>query len=163
MIVYSGLADIIETNQPFEDERVQTVRGRTIAVRHSRAAGRLLSDIDVSGSFKGAVRRHVRDTVWNTGSTTSVIDSQLAYDLGLQPVGTDEMRALAAEHESLTYFVDLMLAPDLEIRNLKVQALPLAWRGDEFVIGMDVISRGRLVVDSLNGSTRMEFALPDEA
>ena len=55
------------------------------------------------------------------------------------------------------YILDIHLTRDLILKSVKVFGSPMKNRDVEFLIGMDVISKGRLTVDSTSGKTIVVF------
>lgn len=164
-LTYSGLADVVASEEVMVTrvER-QTQLGRTLTVGYGEASNRLTSDVEVRGGFAGSPWCRVRDAVWDTGSMMSAIDEGLAREIGLTKVDESVVATMSGVVKASQYFVDIRLAEGMVVRSMRVNAVDLSGRPDgmRVLIGMDVISRGRLVVDSSGGATKMEFMLPGE-
>ena len=165
-VTLSGLADVVASA---EVELTRTVRqmqlGRTMRVAYDGAANRLLSDVEVRGASPKTPWVKVRDAVWDTGSAMSAIDAGLAEELGLVKVDEAAIATMAGVAPCAQHFVDVRLAEGMVVRSIRVNAPDLSGRPDgmRLLLGMDVISRGRLVVDTAGGVTGMEFTMPETA
>lgn len=164
-LTYSGLVDVVEASAEIEVSRVvrQAGTARSVTVDFGEPANRLRSDVDVRGCFDGARSIRVRDAVWDTGSMASAIDSGLARELGLPMIDASAIATLGGLVETSQYFVEIGLAEGMTVGPTRVNAVDMSSRPDgmRMLIGMDVISKGRLTVDSASGVTRMGFSLPD--
>lgn len=164
-LTYSGLTDVVASDE-ITITRIerQTQLGRTLAVNYGEIANRVTSDVEVRGESAGCQWCKVRDVVWDTGSMMSAIDLGLARELGLTKVDEAAIATMAGTVKVPQFFVDVRLAESMIVRSIRVNGVDLSGRPDgmRLLLGMDVISRGRLVVDTLGGTTRMEFSMPDE-
>ena len=163
-ITMSGLLDTVLASDEIVLTKTgrQTSLGRTVTVEYNDAANRLRTDVHVRGCFDGAQSKVVRDAVWDTGAVSTTIDESLARSIGLQPIDKGKMVAIGGVVESNIYMVDVIVALGMEVRNIKAYGIDLSAREMKLVLGMDVISQGRLTIDSLSGETRMEFTLPEK-
>ena len=75
----------------------------------------------------------------------------------MKPVDSGVLATLTEQKEIVYYFLDIWLSKDILIPNVKVAGISMAGRDSDFVIGMDIISRGNLTVKNNNGKTELRF------
>ncbi len=165
-ITTSGLVDAIEASDQITLTRIerQMQLGRTITVDYDEVANRIVSDVEVRGSSPATSWAKVRDAVWDTGSMTSAIDEGLAHKLGLTKVDETAIATMTGVAKANQYFIDVRIARGMVLRSMRVNGVDLSGRPDgmRVLLGMDVISLGRLTVDTRRGVTTMEFSMPEE-
>lgn len=159
---YSGLIDVIDitenqkkTTQPHS---LTTVIDAVFETEYDTRVDRLKSPANVYGPYRNKASIGVK-AVWDTGSRTSCISRRLAKELDLQETGRMTVITPSGTIEMPVHRIDLVLWEDLSFNDLAVIEYPLENHDCDILIGMDVISRGRLTVDSREGKTRITFSL----
>lgn len=100
----------------------------------------------------------------DTGATSSGITPKVVEELGLAPVGSRPITHAGGADEFYAYYFKLGFLKDandpgiMEVYDAPVEGfrLPENNRLFEVIIGMDVISRGRLVIDN----NKFQLSLP---
>ena len=154
---FIGLAQ--EADKPFERDYSLTQVKNGLRVEYDEVVQRISTELDVSECNDSENLRRIKKAVWDTGSTTSCIADRLAGECGLRPVDTGIIITATGQAEVPIYMLDLHLSRDITIRNVKVFGSPMMNRDVEFLIGMDVISKGRFTVDSIEGKTTVSFTI----
>jgi predicted aspartyl protease len=96
--------------------------------------------------------------LWDTGATGSLITTDLAKKLSLQPISKTLINTPSGESESNIYSVDLYLPNGTRIINVRVlEGIPA---GCDMLIGMDVIGTGDLSITNYNRKTTFSFRMP---
>ena len=92
------------------------------------------------------------EAIWDTGATGSVISTELAQKLKLNPIGKTKVSTAGGVFEVNKYIIGLKLPNNLEIQNVMVSSGNLG-SGVDFLIGMDIITLGDFSITNLNGKT----------
>lgn len=133
--------------------------GKSVCIEYDTTVSRIVTSIDISKCTDDSPIYRIMDTIWDTGATTSVISERMARKIGLQPVDVGIGITPAGRLEIPYYMLDIHLSKDLTIPNVKVCGFPLEDNGADFLIGMDIISKGNLEISNINGKTRLRFQL----
>ncbi|MBR2189305.1 MAG: retroviral-like aspartic protease family protein [Eubacterium sp.] len=157
---YSGL--VYAADQMFLEKGSQTHGLNGIRVEYNDIAARITSDLDIGDPSREDAVRRIRDAVWDTGAVKSIIAESTAREMGLQPIDNGIIVTATDQTEVPIYMVDVYMTKNLVIRNLKVFGSPMRNREIEFVIGMDIISRGKMIIDSMEGKTRFSFSIKEK-
>ena len=97
--------------------------------------------------------------IWDTGATHSSINPHLASSLGLVSIDTIRVDTAGGETKDCdVYLIDLRLPNGILIADVAVAGLDIG--KDDFLIGMDVISRGDFAVSNFAGKTCYTFRVP---
>ncbi len=100
--------------------------------------------------------------IWDTGASNTVITEPVVNKIiekhDLQPTGIISVNSVGDIHQAETYLVDVMIPPNVHIRNLKVTCDKLA--GADVLIGMDIIQRGDFCLSNAKGKTTFSFSIP---
>lgn len=96
--------------------------------------------------------------LWDTGATNSVINENIAFELGLKPVGVAKVHHANGESTVNRYLVNIMLPNNIIIEMVPVTAGKLS--GTDVLIGMDIISMGDFSICHKNGGTTFSFQIP---
>jgi hypothetical protein len=106
-------------------------------------------------------KRHLRleRVIWDTGATSSVINSNYVAQLGLIPTGQSQCHTANGVAIVNTYVVELHLPNNVGISQLNITDGNLGPQTD-MLIGMDVISLGDFAVQIRDGKTVFSFAMP---
>ena len=86
-------------------------------------------------------------------STQAYADSAITnrYDgIGISTTGKQDITY---------YIVDIVLTPEMVFKNVKIAGFPLQNHDVDFVIGMDIISKGTLLVKNNSGKTVVTFTV----
>ena len=83
----------------------------------------------------------------------------MARKLGLHPVDTGVGVSATGQQDITYYIVDICLSPEMVFRNVKIAGFPLENNNVDFIIGMDIISKGNLIVTNKEGKTEVKFTL----
>lgn len=96
--------------------------------------------------------------MWDTGAEISAISQPVISRLGLKPFGTADVRGYKKDFASELYTIDLALADGQVLyRSLPVvRCNPL---GSAVIIGMDIISTGRLSLERSGDNMQFEFSI----
>lgn len=97
--------------------------------------------------------------LWDTGATGTVIRKDLAQKLNLQPISFTQIHTASGDFQSGVYIMMLELPNKVILPNLTVYDGILTSDID-FLIGMDVISKGDLAISNFNGQTMLTFRVP---
>ena len=63
------------------------------------------------------------------------------------------------QQDILYYIVYVCLSDDIVFKNMKIAGFPLENHNVDFIIGMDIISKGALTIRNNNGKTEVEFSI----
>lgn len=156
---YSGF--VTAADRPFLSMNVQHHTLKGVAIEYEEVANRITMDLDIADPSRQEVVRRIRDAVWDTGATNSNISEITAREMGLQPVDTGILTTVTGTKEVPIYMVDILISKEVGVRNLRVFGSPMKNRDVEFIIGMDIISKGKLVIDSTKGRTSVYFTMQE--
>lgn len=99
--------------------------------------------------------------VWDTGATGSMISASTAKKLTLSPCGISQISGVHGVQNAKCYHVDLVFGNGFCIPKIKV-AEASDTGGFELLVGMDVISKGILLIDGSEGELSVRFMYPTE-
>lgn len=102
---------------------------------------------------------HRCNAIWDTGATSSMISAEVARKLKLHRTGEVQISGVHGMKQTSTYMVDLLFANGFSIDGLNVSEADDGG-GFDVLIGMDVIGRGRLLVDGLGDGCYIAFTFP---
>lgn len=106
----------------------------------------------------GLPQRNCR-AIFDTGATSSMISSAIAQELELIPVGTANISGVHGTQKTNLYVVNMIFQNGFMIPDIMVsEAGPDG--GFELLIGMDIISRGTMVVSCVEGKSVFFFSYP---
>ena len=119
---------------------------------YEEKANRLITPVTVQESGGNAESILINKAIWDTGTVVSCISDEIARRENMKPVDSGVLATLTGQKEIVYYFLDIWLSKDV-----KVAGISMAGRDSDFVIGMDIISRGNLIVKNNNGKTELRF------
>lgn len=122
----------------------------------------LYSDVNIAACSSQTKYKREWKAMWDTGASRSVISSNVVRALHLKPVTKMTAHTPSSSAVTFGYYIDLYLPNNLKIDNLLVmEADPY---GCDMLIGMDVITKGDLMVNNSDGKTSFTFrvSIPDE-
>lgn len=99
------------------------------------------------------------NAIWDTGSTNSCISISLANQLRLQPVRNGELKSSGGSMDTSFYKITFSLIPELTFKN-EVMSFNNCNQNIDFLIGMDIISKGEFNLATNNGYTLLTFKYP---
>lgn len=102
----------------------------------------------------------VKKALWDTGSNTTVISSEIVEKLKLKPNGAVVVSGINSLKEEKTYAIHVLL-PTGNIASY-VEAIENDCLEHDVIIGMDVISKGDFAVTNEGGETYFSFRFPSE-
>lgn len=124
---------------------------------YEEKANRLITPVTVQESGGNAESILINKAIWDTGTVVSCISDEIARRENMKPVDSGVLATLTGQKEIVYYFLDIWLSKDILIPNVKAAGISMAGRDSDFVIGMDIISRGNLTVKNNNGKTELRF------
>ena len=96
--------------------------------------------------------------LWDTGSTGSVIAPDAAKRLGLVQVGLRDICHGGGPDRGAAYLVNIGLPNGVHVYG--VEAVELKVSGFDFIIGMNIITKGDLAITNVGGETCFSFCIP---
>jgi predicted aspartyl protease len=96
--------------------------------------------------------------IWDTGNSRTVISQELAERLGIDTSGERHLRGSSfGQGETTSAVVNICIGDDV-IPMVEIDVVRFASAEHyDVILGMDVIARGRLEVDSTSGETVLTF------
>ena len=125
-------------------------------MEYQNIAHRLVTPVDVSACVDGSPLFRM-DAIWDTGATTSCISEPIARKMGLLPIEKGVGVSTTGQTDISYYLVDVSISPTVRVPNLKVGGFPMENHDGDFIVGMDIISKGKLCVESKGGATGFSF------
>ena len=125
---------------------------------YSEPVSRLTTSVDL-GECTASAPRFRAAAIWDTGTSSSCISERFAREHDLHPVDTGVGYSASEPMPISWYVLDVYLSADIVIRGLRVAAFPLEKHNIDFLIGMDIISRGDLSVRNVHGKTVVSFEI----
>lgn len=102
----------------------------------------------------------VKKAIWDTGATASVINVEIAKQMGLVATGQTNVHTANGMKVSNTYVVQLQLIKDsLIVTDLNITEGNLGPHTD-MLIGMDVIAGGDFIIENEAGKTHFSYCYP---
>ena len=158
---YVGLIDFVnkENSDVYNDYRGQlSYCDEMITVEYKNIVQRLTTEIDISACNNKEINYRLR-AIWDTGSMISGISEEYVEKMKLSPIDTGTVVTPTGQKECLYYLVDIRLPNDVIIKGIKIMSIPLKRHDCDFLIGMDIISKGNLSINNENGRTIIKFEL----
>ena len=103
--------------------------------------------------------KDVYTALWDTGSTMTVISTELAKQLNLDEVGKIEAETAGGKYTTNKYILSISLPNHLNIENIEVSSGKLM-PGIDILIGMDIITLGDFSISNLDNKTVFSFRFP---
>ena len=97
--------------------------------------------------------------VWDTGATSSMISAAAAKKLALSTQGIIQIAGVHGVSNAKYYYVDIAFGNGFCIPQIKVSEAS-DFGGFDVLVGMDIIGRGKMWIDGVNGSLRACFQFP---
>ena len=155
---YIGLVDFVEKNPDKKElsHFITTVIDHIFQTEYVAVVDRPITPVTVYAGHKSKASLGVRG-VWDTGSRTSCISERLVKKLDLQCANTMYCITANGPLERPCYYVDIQISDEILFENLLVIGYPLENHDCDVLIGMDIISKGKLTIDSTDGKTKISF------
>lgn len=152
---------LITTEEPeIKSENRQLIYCDTLIVaKYDKTVMRLVTSLDIQACTGGAPLYRVDRALWDTGATVSGISERLAEEMKIQPVDTGVMLTPSGQKDIVYYLVDIHMSEDMVFRNVKIGAYPLESHDVDFLVGMDIISRGNLNISNTGEGTKFTFEI----
>lgn len=97
--------------------------------------------------------------VWDTGATITIATHAIAKEFDTKPADTGTSISTTDRRNSDIYLATLELPGGITFENVEVWDIDLEVHNADIVIGMDIISQGRLVVEAVNGIPMFSFEI----
>lgn len=97
--------------------------------------------------------------MWDTGATITVISHSTAKQFDAAPDEVGTSISATDRTDSDIYLATVELPGGIILHDIEVWDVDLSDHGAEVIIGMDIISRGRLVVETVNGIPMFSFSI----
>ena len=94
-------------------------------------------------------------SLWDTGSTTTILSRRLINELKTEPFNKGGMSGIGGNTEGNTYLLHVMLPTGDAVTYVEVFEADL--EDFDAIIGMDIISLGDFHIDSSQGDTLFSF------
>lgn len=102
--------------------------------------------------------------IWDTGAVYSAITAQCAKELGLTPLETVKAVSASGQFDARLYLIRIEiegLGLSIVAEALECELLHEA-KEVGLLIGMNVISKGDLMISNLDGRTSLSFRIPPD-
>ena len=93
--------------------------------------------------------------IWDTGATATVIDEQVAIDMGLIEFNSVLQYTAGGSRQARVYVIDLVFPNGMVFYNVEVSDGILY--GCDILIGMDIITQGEFLITNSSGKTTMNY------
>lgn len=97
--------------------------------------------------------------LWDTGATITAISYAVARELDALPSDTGISISATDRSDSDIYLATVELPGGIVFHDVELWDIDLADHGAEIVIGMDIISRGTLVIGTTDGLPTFSFRI----
>tara|TARA_R110002072_G_scaffold72354_1_gene173011 strand:+ start:30671 stop:31102 length:432 start_codon:yes stop_codon:yes gene_type:complete len=118
----------------------------------------IVTEVGVSNPGNDFVKNY--NAQWDTGATNCIISKRLLNDLGLRQVGESKCGFLTEGTYKLitipNYYVNLQIDDKTIFKNVEVNALDMP-EDIDFIIGLDIISKGDFLITSRFGKPELSF------
>ena len=95
--------------------------------------------------------------LWDTGTTISAISHSTARQFDAPPSESGTSISATSRSDSDIYLATIELPGGIIFHDVEMWDVDLSDHGAEVVIGMDIISRGRLTVETIHGVPTFSF------
>lgn len=130
-------------------------------VAYNYTVNRLTSTCFVNSVYTNTIPENMRcKAVWDTGATMSCISHNVVEALGLVPVKAINVSGVGGRLLTNAYIISISLPNNISFPFITVPEGIL--EDSDILIGMDIISKGDLVISNENGETSFSFRTPSE-
>ena len=156
--IYIGLIDFDrDQNKEHGSEKIEMFYNHTFTADYQKVMHRLATSVELIDVDNPSRVFKVGKALWDTGSMTSCISEKLAKKMGLRHEDVGVGITPAGQIDVFYYRLNVRISDDIIIPNVKVGAFPLEKHDVDFLIGMDIISKGDLYVENRTGKTVITF------
>ena len=99
--------------------------------------------------------------IWDTGATMTFVSHDMAERFDATPDDFGTSISATDRNDADIYLATVELPGGIVFSDVEVWDIDLSDHGAEVVIGMDIISRGRLVVDTVDGTPMFSFSVDE--
>lgn len=145
----------IENNKPESPANAICIVDNIMTAKFDGNVRRLMTPVVIYDS-KG--NQYHAYAVWDTGASGSCISETLAAEMGLERVDVTTLLTTAGSKETACGIVDVRLCGDILFKNIKVTFADMSHHEADFIIGMDIISHGKLEIYPKNREIIMKFS-----
>ncbi len=103
--------------------------------------------------------RQTTKALWDTGATITAISHATAEHFNAVPQDFGVSISATGRNDANIYLATIELPGGIVFHDVEVWDVDLSDHGAEVVIGMDIIARGRLVVETVNGTPMFSFSV----
>lgn len=100
--------------------------------------------------------------LWDTGSSDSVISSNLVKRLKIHSVGKAKINSSGSTYQSRLYEITLLLAEQQPINLYVTESHQLDKSGIDMLIGLDIIGLGDFALSTYDGTICLSFRMPSK-
>lgn len=97
--------------------------------------------------------------MWDTGATITAISHKTANRFDVLPDDSGTSISASGVSDADIYIATIELPGGIVFENIEVWDVDLSDHGAEIIIGMNIISQGRLVVENINGVPMFSFSI----
>ncbi|SHK31292.1 retropepsin-like aspartic protease [Hespellia stercorisuis] len=156
------LIGLIETDGQAADKKCLEKRQlkydkNLVSAEYDKCIQRIVTAVDICMCTDDAQIYRIERSLWDTGSSTSCISEKLARKLGLLPIDTGVGVTPTGQLDISYYLLDIYLSNKVVFHNMKVAGFPLERHDVDFLIGMDIISKGDFNIRNSDGRTVFTF------
>lgn len=141
----------------------------TFSTQFASIANQIFSDIFVSDTILN-ISNDELDTqkavkckgLWDTGAMYSVISDRIVKQLNLPIISKTPIIGISGTIVTTTHIIDLWLPDNIVFRKVRVAKSKFP-KDFDFLIGMDIITRGDFYISNYDGKTLFSFRYPSVA
>ena len=133
-----------------------------IKYQYSARRDRFITILDLFNPNKNPKNTIVTvKALWDTGCTSSALSKQIISNLNLNKITNDVIKAQSVDRtiDCSAYYCGVAISPDIIFDNVRVQDTLDNNIFYDMLIGMDIINRGKLLIDSKDNLTEFSFSL----
>ena len=125
-------------------------------IEYSGIVQALITDVEVS--YKG--RKYPAKALWDTGANRTIVCSGIIDNLEAEQIGTKRIESIGLDIEDAkVYKVDIILPNGVAVKDVPVLTADFEQQSFSVLIGFDIISQGRMIVDRVGYKTVFSFVM----
>lgn len=152
---YLGLLDGVKKETP----PIKRTRTKSFALTYDLEKPMLYSHAEVTICGKTIATNRA---IWDTGATISALSKRMEEKVGALPDEEGIMHGATGNSDSNIYCATVELPGGIVFRDVDMWGIGLPGLDVDVVIGMDIISRGKLVVETVGGVPMFSFSVEQE-
>lgn len=118
----------------------------------------LVTDIEIESALNPVERVKIK-AIWDTGSFYTIITPETAKKLNLKCVSLTTISSITDKNKlSKMYMAHLYLPNEIKCETFVYEANPI---NCDILIGMDIITRGKFIIDNNENRTVFSFRIPE--